>query len=421
MWGRQSTERVRILLYAEQFHPSVGGVQTFVKLLAHGLHEAGDHVCVLTEANTGVRAGNGAQVAAGTDDASLFPYPIVRAPSLRATARLIRGAEVVHLQGFRLGVFLLAKLFRKKLVFTYHDLTMICPKGRKWRRGNVCTVSPAARYCLPCLREDGGWLEMRKLIRPPMKALISCLAHANVCISPFAQARFKLARKRLIANGVETGRYQPTVEATRRTSETGRVLFFGRFEPEKGVQVLLRAAAEAARRGEPINVDLLGEGPYAEQLRALTDELGLNERVRFHGMKTGQALTDWIHSASVVVIPSLWPEPFGLSAAEAMSSGTPTIASDTGGLADVVRDAGLLFPVGDARKLADHICWLLSDELARQRIGRRCREKATAQYDWRRMARDYRVLYHRLCRGAAPPEGPVEQPALVHETAVSRN
>jgi glycosyltransferase involved in cell wall biosynthesis len=86
----------------------------------------------------------------------------------------------------------------------------------------------------------------------------------------------------------------------------------------------------------------------------------------------------------VVVAPSLWQEPFGLVAVEAMAAGKPVIASRTGGLADIVRDgeSGLLVPPGDAPALAAALERLLDDIALRRAMGARARQIAAAEYDW---------------------------------------
>ena len=86
----------------------------------------------------------------------------------------------------------------------------------------------------------------------------------------------------------------------------------------------------------------------------------------------------------MVVVPSVWEEPFGLVAVEAMATGLPVCASRIGGLADIVRhgETGFLFTPGDASELAGQLNTLLDDAALRYRLGEAGRRVAEKEYDW---------------------------------------
>jgi glycosyltransferase involved in cell wall biosynthesis len=88
-------------------------------------------------------------------------------------------------------------------------------------------------------------------------------------------------------------------------------------------------------------------------------------------------LAAWPH-CTLAIVPSLWPEPFGVTAVEAMAAGRAVVASDTGGLRDIVahEKTGLLVPPGDALALGDAIARLLGDPAERQRMGEAGRERS---------------------------------------------
>ncbi len=105
--------------------------------------------------------------------------------------------------------------------------------------------------------------------------------------------------------------------------------------------------------------------------------------------------------ADIVAVPSVWHEPFGLAAVEAMASARPVVASRSGGLADIVRDGetGLLSTPGDAKELAAHLSRLLDDAALRQRMGAEGRRVAEAEYDWDAVVqRHYLPLLEELAR-----------------------
>jgi glycosyltransferase involved in cell wall biosynthesis len=145
-----------------------------------------------------------------------------------------------------------------------------------------------------------------------------------------------------------------------------RVVFAGRIVRPKGVGVLIRAAREVD--GEFI---LCGDGRELDGMRELARSLGVEERVRFTGwLDAGQLATE-LAEASVVVMPSLWPEPFGIVGIEAFAAGRPAIASATGGIEDWLEDGvnGLSVPPADAPALAGALNELLADPDRQRRMG----------------------------------------------------
>jgi glycosyltransferase involved in cell wall biosynthesis len=127
-------------------------------------------------------------------------------------------------------------------------------------------------------------------------------------------------------------------------------LFFGRLSPEKGVEVLLRAFVLLPEK----RLEIVGFGPDETYLKQLADTLGINQRVIFVGGEYGEALMKRINSAKAVIMPAMWYEnqPFVLM--DSLQSDTPVVASDIGGIPDIVQDGmnGFLFRSGDASDLA---------------------------------------------------------------------
>jgi D-inositol-3-phosphate glycosyltransferase len=185
------------------------------------------------------------------------------------------------------------------------------------------------------------------------------------------------------------------------------VLFVGRIDPVKGIDVWFKAMALVAEENPAlrsklcvclIGGDLDEDEPDEEiaRLQALKDELGIGDIVTFLGRRTQEALPYYYSSADVVVMPSLY-ESFGMVALEAMACGAPVVASDVGGLSYIVRDGetGYLVPERDPRALADCLNRLLRDPDLRTRLGRRGIEVAR-EYAWTRIADQIETLYSSL-------------------------
>ena len=118
------------------------------------------------------------------------------------------------------------------------------------------------------------------------------------------------------------------------------------------------------------------------RLQELRRELQIEDMVTFLGRRAQDTLPYYYSAAEVVVVPSHY-ESFGLVALEAMACGTPVVASETGGLAFLVRDGetGFHVPTGDPEALAARLRQLLRDDLLRERLGRQAAEYAK-RYAW---------------------------------------
>jgi glycogen(starch) synthase len=183
--------------------------------------------------------------------------------------------------------------------------------------------------------------------------LIVCSAymHAQVC------GAFGLSPDRVsvIPNGIDPGDLRPAADLPRlraRYAMPGEklVLLAGRLVHEKGFHLALDALPALIRRLGGVRFVVAGAGPAEAELRAQAARLGLLEHGTFAGWAGDELLHSLYRVADLCVVPSLY-EPFGLVALEAMASGCPCIAADTGGLREVVPWAGLRFPAGSARSL----------------------------------------------------------------------
>ncbi|HEX6629897.1 MAG TPA: glycosyltransferase family 4 protein [Gemmatimonadaceae bacterium] len=179
------------------------------------------------------------------------------------------------------------------------------------------------------------------------------------------------------------------------------LLFVGRLTEQKGVDKLLHALAQ---QRAPARLDVVGDGPEADALRTLAGELGLADRVRWHGALPQDRLPEHYQRAAALVVPSR-DEGLGLVAVEAMLSGTPVVAFDSGGLRDLVQHdrTGVLVPQDDVRALAASLDELLDDGAAerRTRLGEAGRLFALGAFSPESAARRYAGIY-RAALGARP-------------------
>jgi len=156
-----------------------------------------------------------------------------------------------------------------------------------------------------------------------------------------------------------------------------RVVFAGRIVAPKGVRTLVRAARE-------VDAEFLicGDGWQLQAMRRLASREGIEDRVRFKGWLDPDGLAQEFADASIVVVPSLWPEPFGIVGIEAFAAGRPAVASDTGGIGDWLEHgvSGLLVAPGDARALAAALTELLEDPQRQRVMGAAGKAKVAASF-----------------------------------------
>jgi glycosyltransferase involved in cell wall biosynthesis len=213
------------------------------------------------------------------------------------------------------------------------------------------------------------------------------------------------AHTQVLFNGVNVKQFKPDAEAGERERAhldvKGKVVvYLGRVCSQKGTDTLLEAYAEV-RRTLP-DTSLLIAGPI-ERFAGTgktgeAEESSWRERMdaagaEYLGSVHEDRLVGLLNLADVFVMPTRELEIFGMAAVEAQACGAPVIASDHGGLREVVPDgAGLRFPPGDATSLARALLQLLSDDELRARLGRGAAENAQ-RYAWERVTADFDAIY----------------------------
>jgi phosphatidylinositol alpha-mannosyltransferase len=193
--------------------------------------------------------------------------------------------------------------------------------------------------------------------------------------------RFYGGRYRVIPNGVHVEPLEP--RPPRAPGDVLRLAFVGQAVERKGLPVLLRAF-EALREHIPVRLDIVG-APREEVAAMMLDTRG----VHAHGRVSDERKREVLRDADLLCAPSLGGESFGMVLTEAFAAGTPVVASDIAGYADVVTDGadGVLVPRGDPTALAETLRDLALDPARRERLGRRAAHTAQ-RYAWPRVAEE---------------------------------
>lgn len=243
---------------------------------------------------------------------------------------------------------------------------------------------------------------IRGLERAEQRRAVLGRADYVVCVSDFLRRRFCeglgadcAERVEVIANSVDLDAFRP--QPKRR-----EILFVGRLIPEKGALELAEALLEVLPYHPEVTARFIGAWhfgqagvrfPYERRLEALVARSG--GQIRLEGYRPYDEVAAAFGRAEIAVVPSLWDEPFGRTALEAMAAGCAVLASDRGGLPEVVGDAGQVVEPTPAA-LAEAFGELLASPARCEALGRAARHRAETVFDaaalHRRMAalRDWR-------------------------------
>ena len=210
---------------------------------------------------------------------------------------------------------------------------------------------------------------------------------------------YQVVGRRLQVSASEPRDLQPTTYNLRPFI----IGYVGRLVEEKGVHILLRAAA--GLRGN-WRLRILGSGPQRGYLGNLAAELGIAERVSFEEPIPSTQTPGYYSQLDALAVPSLtrpnWKEQFGRVLIEAMACGVPVVGSDSGEIPHVIGEAGLVFAEGDERALRAKLSQLMADPALREELARRGRERVLAHYTQAQVAAKTYQVYHELLGRATP-------------------
>jgi phosphatidyl-myo-inositol alpha-mannosyltransferase len=221
--------------------------------------------------------------------------------------------------------------------------------------------------------------------------LLRRIDHA-IAVSPLARAaatRYRPGDCEIIPNGIAMP------EQADPGGRQNTVVYVGRNDPRKGLEVLLHAWPEVRRR-TGARLRLIGADPSSVRLLIAKRRLS-EDGVDLRGVVVGAPLTAELLAAKALVAPSLGGESFGMALVRAFGCATPVVASNIPGYADVMSpEVGLLVPPGDAGALARRLIDLLKDEPRRQSFGAAARARALEEYAWEHLARRLLAIYEQL-------------------------
>lgn len=294
---------------------------------------------------------------------------------------------------------------RRPLIRMEHDHDIYCMRRYKyfpWSR-RICTCKAGFCCLFPCLafvsrdRSRGRfgvkWVSYREQQE--------CIRLNQAFTAFFVVTEYM--REELVRQGFEPSRIHifPPIPLPGKASFTpsfsasNRIIFAGQIIRGKGLDVLLRALKLCQ---QPFELVVLGSGSHQAHCEALARELGLADRVRFPGFVSQEVLAGFYADASLVAVPSVWPEPIATIGLEVLRYGLPVVGFDAGGIRDWLRDGetGYLIPWMDIGRMAERIDYLLSHKDEARRLGEQGRTFVNREYNFdayiERMTRTFQAL-----------------------------
>jgi glycosyltransferase involved in cell wall biosynthesis len=347
---------VRVLLVSD-WPRLAGGTERYLSDLRGGLEAAGHEVRLLAS-STGAGAGGTAEYVAGTTD-SRPAQALLQVANPAAVTTLRRALrefdpDAVHaamVLGY-LSPAVLAPLRHRTATMMVTDLKPVCPKGTKLLEdGSQCRV-PMGAVCRRsgCL---GTARAARDLVR--YAAFRREVRGIDDVLATSAHVERELAAVGIPSRHVPLPVAPPPRGWHRAPAAEPTFVYAGRLAPVKGLDLLLRAFALLRGRHPKARLRICGDGVERGSVAARIGELGLTETVSLKPMRW--EWTSDLADAWALVAPSLYREPLGLVAIEAIVRDVPVVASSDGGFAETVADgaSGLLFPNGDADALAERL------------------------------------------------------------------
>jgi len=247
---------------------------------------------------------------------------------------------------------------------------------------------------------------IRRCSNYALKRAITCTVNSK----PTGQAVRNIrsdARIQVVPMGVDTRRFHPEKSKPKIKEDLNIqdlfLLAVGRFAEKKGFKYLIQAMPEILNKRPLVKLVIIGFGPQEEELKKVVRQLSLENNVLFVGSKEGEELAEYFATADIFIGPSIVTdsgdtEGQGVVFLEAMASGTAVIASDVGGVKDIVRnrETGLLIPQKNPEAIAEKTLLLMNDQELRNQLALNGRNLAKSEYSWETIAERFLETYKQI-------------------------
>lgn len=409
---------MKIAIISKYFPPNIrGGGEISAFNLAQALAELGLDVHVITSSNI-----------EQLKESRFTLHPIIKDVSMPGILNYISRNEVFYWKSYKAvskflsdnpdidvvhgmnmdsiaGAVLSAKKYGIPSVITISSQWLTCPTGYMLKSYNdVCNGECSFLNMVNCYTHSPNFYE--KLLGPlyaPIQMRERRIAvkgvGAVVCISQniksYVEKIFNNKIIYVIPNIVDVDKYEnkKVVEKLR-----SNVLFVGALGKFKGCEYVIKAMPQILKDFPNCMLRIIGTGERYKEFTELSKKLEINQNIVFEGFIQPEKMPDYYNSTNIVVFPSVVPETFGRVAAEAMAAGKLVIASNVGGIPEIVqhKDTGILAEPKNPKQIADAVKYLLGNPDVAREMGKRGKELVKKRYSPSIIAKKYLEVYERL-------------------------
>lgn len=381
----------RICIVTHTFLPHVGGIERVVYEQSKRLIQQGFDVTVLTSRMRTAKSYNvdGVRVYCYDSLNAAFdlgiPYPIPQINSFKPFYECIAGSDLVHVHGHpylsSLYAAKLAKLLDKPVVLTQHN-TFIAYAGSLW--------------------DHVEWLNDAAVGRQVLKSANKIITVSNATKRYVLNLGAEPNRLSVLYNGVDIDRFKPQKELRDKEhknlgipSEATVVLTVRRLVYKNGIDTLIESANIALKNNPNLVFLVVGTGPDCEAIQARIRQLGISNIFKLVGFVSDADLPSFYNSADLFVLPSKSGEGLPLVSLEAMACGLPVIATDVGGIREIVpEDCGVLVAPDSPDRLAEAILEFSARDLSQLKL--RLRIMVKDRFSWEKNVQHLAGIYEQL-------------------------
>jgi len=292
--------------------------------------------------------------------------------------------DIVHINSISRNIspspILAAKKLGVPVVMTVHDFHSVCPKtwmiyknkkpchyGFGWR----CLISDCYTQKMGMRNFPYHWIKWLKvcLHRIILRKYVGHFICPSRTLAQWMKKSLRLNNISYVPNFVNVVVNDIHREVLPRENQ---FLFVGRLSHEKGADILIKAIKLVKEKSPDVKVKIIGDGPEKQNLEKQAKNMGLENSLLFLGKTSNENLPQYYRESLAIIIPSIWMENNPIVAFEAMNMGRLIIASNRGGLPDLVKDGynGFLFEAGDYKTLTEKMLQLLQNSNLAQQMGK---------------------------------------------------
>jgi glycogen(starch) synthase len=359
---------VKILYWTGLFPPNIGGLETFSLELLHGLQRRGHEVMVVS-----------LRLSAELPEFSTYQgIPVHRFDFMH----VLSSRELPRISGLLERVRTLKRTFAPDLIHVNDSgVGLFFQLNTPYPCPTVCTLhgpfpSDAQEHPLRVrlLQEASRIVTVSQAVYDAMRDFEEIMSHTSVLL-----------------NGLSL----PTLAPAPLPTDSTHFLCTGRLVAEKGFDLALEAFAALLPDFPALRLSIAGDGKCRPELEALAQRLGIEQSVRFMGWVARDEIPALINTATAVVIPSRWEEPFGLVALESAQMARPAIVTRVGGLPEIVLDGetGWVIQPANSAALAQAMRAVLDNPDESARRGAAARQRAAREFSGERMVGEYERMF----------------------------